>query len=210
MREIPSSIKNLELLETRRNEIANAAYELFSQNGFMNTSVEEVANALGIDKRTLYNYIEKKEDLLYLVFCHFLPLVTQAVTEKIKQVEDPEEKLKIAILTDLDCTAKLQNFVMLVSRELRYLDKDSIQSTLELIKNNFQVFENILGEGIDRGVFKPCNPSIVTYLIKAQIHMLATYRWGLKKFSLDETADQIIRTLFCGIRKSGQDPGKQA
>ncbi len=203
MREIPSSIKNHELLESRRNEIADAAYQLFSKKGFKDTSVEEVANFLGIDKRTLYNYIEKKEDLLYLVFCHYLPIVTQAVTEKISQVDDPKEKLKIAIITDLECTSKLQNFVMLVSRELRYLDKDSIRSTLELIKNNFQVFEDIVREGVHRGVFKPCNPSIVTYLIKAQIHTLVTFRWGLKKFCLEEIADQIIETLFFGIGTPG-------
>jgi AcrR family transcriptional regulator len=190
-------------LESRRNEIANAAYQLFSKKGFKDTSVEEVANFLGIDKRTLYNYIEKKEDLLYLVFRHYLPIVSQAVTEKISQVDDLKEKLRIAIITDLECTSKLQNFVMLVSRELRYLDKDSIQSTLNLIKNNFRIFENIVREGVHRGVFKPCNPSIVTYLIKAQIHMLATYRWGLKNFGLDEITNHIIETLFCGIAKSG-------
>lgn len=209
MREIPSSIKNHELLESRRNEIAGAAYQLFSKKGFKDTSVEEVANFLGIDKRTLYNYIEKKEDLLYLVFCHYLPIVTQAVTEKISQVDDPKEKLKTAIITDLECTSKLQNFVMLVSRELRYLDKDSIQSTLKLIKSNFQVFEDIVKEGVQRGVFKPCNPSILTYLIKAQIHMLVTYRWGLKNFGLDEIANQTIETLFSGIDKPAQDPSEK-
>jgi hypothetical protein len=72
--------------------------------------------------------IEKKEDLLYLVFRHYLPIVTQAVTEKISHLDDPKEKLRLAIITDLKCTSELQNFVMLVSRELRYLDKDFMRS----------------------------------------------------------------------------------
>jgi len=199
MREIASNIKNMELLKSRRNDIAEAGYKLFSKSGFMGTSVEEVAKFLNVDKRTLYNYLEKKEDLLYVVFCRYLPIFTEEVSAKINQISDPREKLKTAIKADLELTSEYENFVMLVSRELRYLDEESIQSTLELIKKNYQIFENILKEGIESGVFKPHNPTIVTFAIKAQIHMIATYRWGLRDFSFKEIASQIIDNVLGGI-----------
>lgn len=202
MRKIPTSIKNAELLNSRRSEIAYVAYKLFSRKGFVNTSVEEVARALGFDKRSLYNYVEKKEDLLYLVFYHFLKEVTKTILEKVNGIRDPLEKLKLAIRTDLQWTSHFQNFAMLVSRELRYLDKESIQSTLELISENFQITEQILKEGIAKGVFKPFNPTILSFLLKAQIHMIATYRWGLKGFSLEEIGDHIIDIFFPGLVKS--------
>ena len=201
MREISSNIKNIELLQSRRKDIAEAGYKLFSKRGFRSTSVEEVAQFLKIDKRTLYNYLEKKEDLLYIVFYHYLPILTEAVLAKVNQASDPREKLKIAINTDLELTSKYQNFVMLVSRELRYLDKESIRSTLKLIKRNFQIFENILKEGIESGVFKSHNPIVATFALKAQIHMIATYRWGLRDFSLNEIASQIIDNVLGGIEQ---------
>lgn len=201
MREIPSNIKNIELLESRRKDIVEAGYKLFSKKGFRSTSVDEVAQVLKIDKRTLYNYIEKKEDLLYLVFCHYLPIVTEAVLKKVNEKKDITDKLKTAIITDLECTSKYQNFVMLVSRELRYLDKESIRSTLELINNNYKIFEDILKEGIESGVFKPHNPTIITFALKAQIHMIATYRWGLRDFDLEDIAKQIVDNVLYGIKR---------
>jgi AcrR family transcriptional regulator len=51
----------------REREILEAAMELFHERGYANTSVEDVASAVGILKGSLYHYIDSKEDLLYRV-----------------------------------------------------------------------------------------------------------------------------------------------
>ena len=51
----------------REKEILEAAMELFHERGYANTSVEDVASAVGILKGSLYHYIDSKEDLLYRV-----------------------------------------------------------------------------------------------------------------------------------------------
>lgn len=45
----------------------DSAEKLFVQNGFENTSIDEVAKEAGLTKRTLYQYFESKEDLFYAV-----------------------------------------------------------------------------------------------------------------------------------------------
>jgi TetR/AcrR family transcriptional regulator, cholesterol catabolism regulator len=51
----------------REKEILEAAVELFHERGYANTSVEDVASAVGILKGSLYHYIDSKEDLLYRI-----------------------------------------------------------------------------------------------------------------------------------------------
>lgn len=51
----------------REREILEAAVELFHERGYANTSVEDVASAVGILKGSLYHYIDSKEDLLYRI-----------------------------------------------------------------------------------------------------------------------------------------------
>ena len=51
----------------REKEILEAATELFHARGYANTSVEDVASAVGILKGSLYHYIDSKEDLLYRI-----------------------------------------------------------------------------------------------------------------------------------------------
>jgi AcrR family transcriptional regulator len=51
----------------REREILEAAMNLFHERGYANTSVEDVASAVGILKGSLYHYIDSKEDLLYRI-----------------------------------------------------------------------------------------------------------------------------------------------
>src|ERR1700709_1858528 len=51
----------------REREIIATAAEIFRKNGYADTSVQDVADAVGILKGSLYYYIDSKEDLLYRV-----------------------------------------------------------------------------------------------------------------------------------------------
>ena len=52
--------------ETRRH-ILDAAYELFYKEGFAQTSIDAVAAAAGITKRTLYYHFDSKQSLVEAV-----------------------------------------------------------------------------------------------------------------------------------------------
>ena len=47
-----------------RNAIYEAAVELFAERGFDDTTVEEVAQAAGVSRRSLFRYFSSKDDLL--------------------------------------------------------------------------------------------------------------------------------------------------
>jgi AcrR family transcriptional regulator len=49
----------------RDDEVIDVAAQLFFERGYANASVQDVAEALGILKGSLYYYIDTKEDLLY-------------------------------------------------------------------------------------------------------------------------------------------------
>jgi AcrR family transcriptional regulator len=49
----------------RRAEIVQVAAQLFNEKGYEHTSMQDIADAVGILKGSLYYYIESKEDLLY-------------------------------------------------------------------------------------------------------------------------------------------------
>ena len=51
----------------REREIIDTAAEIFHRQGYANTSVQDVADAVGILKGSLYYYIDSKEDLLFQV-----------------------------------------------------------------------------------------------------------------------------------------------
>ena len=56
-----------EMRETRREQIKNAALELFAQEGYINCSISQLATHAGISKGLMYNYFESKEALLLAI-----------------------------------------------------------------------------------------------------------------------------------------------
>ncbi|MBA3717399.1 MAG: helix-turn-helix transcriptional regulator, partial [Actinobacteria bacterium] len=52
-------------MATRRSELIREAARLFAERGYHGTSIGDLAEALGVQKATLYAHIESKQDLLY-------------------------------------------------------------------------------------------------------------------------------------------------
>ena len=54
-------------MSTRRNELTRAAARLFAEKGYHGTSTADLAEALGVQKGSLYSHIQSKADLLWEV-----------------------------------------------------------------------------------------------------------------------------------------------
>ena len=56
-----------EIRESRKEQIMNAALELFAREGYANCSIAQLARHAGISKGLMYNYFESKEALLVTI-----------------------------------------------------------------------------------------------------------------------------------------------
>jgi AcrR family transcriptional regulator len=62
-----------------RDTIYEAAIELFGKKGFDETTVEEVAQAAGVSRRSFFRYYETKDDLLAQSVVHYGSALTDAI-----------------------------------------------------------------------------------------------------------------------------------
>lgn len=56
-----------EYKEMAKLKIIQAAYKIFSENGYHPSKMDEIAREVGVSKATLYSYFESKEDLLKMI-----------------------------------------------------------------------------------------------------------------------------------------------
>ena len=73
---------------SRKNQIMEAARELFAEKGYYEVKMGEVADAVGVAKGTLYLYFKSKADLFVQVFTMVLDSVISDLREILNSGED--------------------------------------------------------------------------------------------------------------------------
>jgi len=131
IKDIPTQIKNLELVERRRRQIAEAAVQLFIKKGFHKTTTREIAQAAGFSIGSLYEYIASKEDVLYLVCEAIHTEVERGVTEALKRTTEGRDALAEVIREYFLVCDRMSDFILLIYQETRSLPSQWQKRVLE-------------------------------------------------------------------------------
>jgi len=103
-----------------RSLLARTAIELFAANGYDNTTLDEVAAAAGVSRRTLFNYFRSKEDLALISLYERGELIAARLAERPAD-EDPWTALRAAFqsLEEIGMTpeARLEFITLLFGNE---------------------------------------------------------------------------------------------
>ena len=78
---------------TPRAEILDAAAELFTNNGYANTSTRRVADAVGIRQASLYHHFATKDDILDALLADTIAEPLALSAELLKEAGDPDARL---------------------------------------------------------------------------------------------------------------------
>jgi AcrR family transcriptional regulator len=92
--EIPTTVKNKELVERRRKQIVPAGIKLFSRNGFHKTTLKELAEEAGLSYSNIYDYVGSKEDIFFLTHDFLAGSAMEILNRSIEDIQDPIEKLR--------------------------------------------------------------------------------------------------------------------
>lgn len=112
------------LVEKRREQILDAALELFLQKGFASTTIRDICAKSGVNQASIYDYIANKHDILRrllnrLWFARDMPSLAERLDEF---ADGPLEDAFAAYFRDT--WSKKRNGTVLVYRSVPYLEKD--------------------------------------------------------------------------------------
>jgi AcrR family transcriptional regulator len=129
-REVLTSIKDEKLIVERRNQMIKGAVTLFKEKGFHRTTTREIAKAAGFSIGTLYEYIQSKEDVLYLVCDNIYDEVRVRLEEMVVDRYTIAE-LQQAIQHYFKVVDELQDEVLVMYQEAKSLSKDALPYVLK-------------------------------------------------------------------------------
>jgi AcrR family transcriptional regulator/NAD(P)-dependent dehydrogenase (short-subunit alcohol dehydrogenase family) len=202
MPEIPTTIKKKELVEKKREQIILAAIKLFCKKGFHKTTLKDISEEAGISQGSIYDYIRTKEDIFFLVHDYMATLLEGEVLRSVENIEDPFEKLKEIICTELNLIYDWSDPILLMYQEAHSLSKPLMKVLLEREKKHVTVFENVLKDCIKKGILRDFNSRITANLLVSLIHTFVLRRWDLTKYiTAKETERAVLELFFHGLLK---------
>jgi len=102
----------------KKQQIIQAAMQAFSEKGYRGTSIQDIADVLGIAKGSLYFYFKSKEDLLLSIIKHQLSMVVDESEELNKRADlEPRELLYEYIIHSCNLFEKHKSFFTLIMQE---------------------------------------------------------------------------------------------
>lgn len=170
-----------------------AATKLFNERGFQGTSVRAIAEAAGMHSGGLYSHFASKEALLHHIVTE-ANIQVQAAVEAVHHSDlDPEAKFRAALLAHV--TANIEVGAAAISRifltEWRHLAGAELQEVLEQRRAYEQLWNAIIVEAIDAGVFrKTLDPNM------GRLVTLSVGNWAVMWFRPDgpQTVSEVFGT----------------
>lgn len=185
-----------------RERMLRAALHLFADQGYGNTSVEQIVTRAGVTKGAFYYYFKAKEEVLELIHNQFLDYeITMA--ERVAASEGTAVDKLRAMISDLINSIVLYRLnVVVFFQEVDRLPPER-RAEIERRRRIYQEqIEEIVREGVRRGEFNPhLDPVITTLGIFGLCNY--TYRWlnPAGRLSVDEVVshltEMIVRGLAC-------------
>ena len=111
-------IKDPQASSTGRN-ILNHAIPLMQEIGFEKFTFRKLAERMGASEITVYRYFENKHKLLLYLLSWYWEWVKYSISFYTRNIEDPEEKLRLAIRTVID-SSKRNTLVDYIDEEKLY------------------------------------------------------------------------------------------
>jgi TetR/AcrR family transcriptional regulator, cholesterol catabolism regulator len=179
----------------KQTEIALAAVKLFEQKGYRATSVQDIADEVGLQKGSLYHYIHSKEDLLLQIAHQAISEFNQRL-EKILAMNIPaKEKLISMIENHITVSSSNLQTTTVLLREAFSLGESPHQLVQEQTDRYLDLLTAILDEGVTNGEFSINNPKIAALAILGACNWV--YRWYKSSGELDATEiSKIFSNLF--------------
>ena len=110
---------------SRQDQLLETATRLFREKGYHHTSMQDMADALGMQKGSLYYYIEGKQDLLRQLLEHATSLLAAGIDDIYASDLPPAEKLRWALEKHAAAIMDHRDLVSVYLHEYRNLPQNN-------------------------------------------------------------------------------------
>ena len=187
--------------------ILRTSARIFAEKSYHSTSMRDIARETNVSLAGLYHYCKSKEELLFLIQDHCFGRVLERLEERIKEVRDPFEKLRVFIDNHLSFFAANMAEMKVLSHEAESLAGD-LHKHVSTKKDRYaKLARKILREIQDQnGKRGSVDLTVATYALFGMMNWIYNWYDPCGKLSVNQLVDNITRLFLSGFLSS-PEPG---
>lgn len=184
-------------MPSRREELTRIAARLFAERGYQGTSLGDLAQALGVQKPSLYHHIASKEDLLWDV-AQDGAKAFHAALDALPPAPAPE-RIRLALRAHLGVVASQLDVATVFVREWRYLGGERRELFVAERRRYEERIRDLFRDAVERSELRTDLDVSAAARVFLSVGNWA-YTWLSPGRDTDELADRFLALLLDGMR----------
>ena len=181
--------------------ILEAAVKVFSEQGFFQSTVSQIAKEAGVADGTIYLYFKNKDDILVHFFSFRTRQVFACLREEVEQADNTIDKLRSLVRRHLEEFQSDRNMAVVYFTETHKSHRLVEQQIKEMSKMYLDIVAEIVEQGQEEGIIrKDLYLGLVKrFIVGAVGEVINTWLHSEGKYDLVSMADPLVELFLKGI-----------
>jgi AcrR family transcriptional regulator len=191
--------------EERRAQIIEAALACFTRQGYVNTTMDDIAAESGLSKGAIYWYFKSKDDVFQAAFTSMFEAVGAESMAALQACGTAAERLRLGAQTMVNLARDIEGyFALIIEFWAQSENRDQVMGFWAgMLKQYQQVIAAVFEGGIQSGEFREVDADALAWMIMTAYDGLAAYDMMIPDLDMDKIGETFIETLLKGLIADG-------
>ncbi|HXF84646.1 MAG TPA: TetR/AcrR family transcriptional regulator [Anaerolineales bacterium] len=184
-----------------REDILEAAAQVFRQKGFHGASMNDIAHAVNLQKASLYHHVSSKQEILLELLDRALILLNERISAIVNQTLPSDEKLRRMIREYLQILAENMDLAAVLLFEHRALERRHHARHVPNRDRFEALWRGVIADGVRQNVFRCEDPALAARALFGVMNWTLTWYRPTGALNIEQIADQYSDLLLNGLLK---------
>jgi AcrR family transcriptional regulator len=178
--------------------IVDCATALFDERGFSETSLQDIADEIGIQRPSLYHYFSSKDEILLTLL---YDVISQNETTDVEDAAGltPRERLEHMLFNYGRSIAEDPARFRLITRNEARLPPDVLAQYQDRRRHNWELLKAIVAEGMATGAFRPLDVDLAASALHGAVTGMMFWYRPDRGAPVDDAVTTVVDVLMRGL-----------
>lgn len=185
--------------EDRLAEVYRTAAQIILRKGYDATSINDIANALGMTKAGLYHYINGKKELLFDIMNFGLDQLEEEVVNPAHSIADPAARLRFIITSHARLVTRGDGAITVLVDEITALTPVQYRKITRRKRAHFDRLRAVLDTLKTEGMLQDVDTTVATFSLLGMINWLSRWFRQDRALTEEQIAEEIAKIALNGL-----------